>query len=155
MSTSSPVGGRHGRAATMRIKLLLRLVLSAIFVYAGILKIVSPLRFITDISNYHLLPWFATIALAFYLPWLEVIAGLALLWTRVSRGALLLLSLLTCVFIIASLVAKARGLDVTCGCFGHVSKDWSFGRHLLLDFAMLGALIFCALPAKEIYPANV
>jgi len=139
----------------MRIKLLLRAILGAIFIYAGILKIVSPLRFITDISNYHLLPWVATVALAFYLPWLEVIAGLALLWTRVSRGALLLLSFLTCVFIVASAGAKARGLDVTCGCFGHASKDWSFGRHLLLDFAMLGTLIFCALPSKELHSARI
>src|SRR6202030_704958 len=86
-------------------------------------------------------PWPVAVALALYLPWLEIFSGLALVTRRIYRGGLLILTLLTTVFIAASIVAKARGLDISCGCFGHVSKGWSFGWHLLLDFGILGGLI--------------
>ena len=45
-------------------------------------------------------------------------------------------------FIVASIVAKARGLDITCGCFGHASKNLSFTWHLVLNLVLLAALMF-------------
>jgi hypothetical protein len=33
-------------------------------------------------------------------------------------------------------------LDITCGCFGHASKDWSVSTHLALDLVLLGGLLF-------------
>jgi len=53
-----------------------------------------------------------------------------------------ILTALTCVFIVATVAAKVRGLDITCGCFGHASKNWSFSTHLALDLVLLGALFF-------------
>jgi hypothetical protein len=38
-------------------------------------------------------------------------------------------------------VAKARGLDVSCGCFGHASKYLNFSWHLILDIALLIGLV--------------
>jgi len=46
------------------------------------------------------------------------------------------------VFIIATVAAKVRGLDITCGCFGHASKNWSFSTHLGLDLVLVGLVIF-------------
>ena len=66
------------------------------------------------------------VALGFFLPWLEIAAGVALVTRWMERGGLLILTALTTVFIVASVVAKSRGLDISCGCFGHASKDWSF-----------------------------
>jgi hypothetical protein len=43
-------------------------------------------------------------------------------------------------FIVITIIAKARGLDITCGCFGHASKYLSFAWHLVLDFLLLGGL---------------
>ena len=120
---------------------ILNLVVGAIFIYAGILKVVDPVQFARDIDNYKMLPWPATVALALYLPWLEILCGLALIIRRLHRGAVLLLIGLTIAFIVASVIAKARGLDISCGCFGHASKGWSFGWHLLLDFGILSALV--------------
>jgi hypothetical protein len=54
---------------------------------------------------------------------------------------LFILTALTFIFIAASIIAKARGLDITCGCFGHASKNWNFTTHLGLDFAILITLI--------------
>jgi putative oxidoreductase len=115
-------------------------ILGGIFIYAGVIKALDPLRFATDIDNYKMLPWAIGVRLAFYLPWLEMLCGLALILRFFYRGGLLILTALTFIFIAASIIAKVRGLDITCGCFGHASKDWSFTSHLALDFAILGML---------------
>ena len=45
------------------------------------------------------------------------------------------------VFIAGTIAARARGIDISCGCFGHISKNLSFNWHLVLDFSILAALI--------------
>src|SRR5207302_7579554 len=94
-----------------------------------------------DIENYHILPWSVGVRLAFYLPWLEILCGLALILRRLYAGALVLVLVLMLAFIGASISAKARGLDVSCGCFGHVSDQLSFAWHLALDFLLLAGLL--------------
>ena len=117
------------------------LIVGGIFIYAGVIKALDPLRFATDIDNYKMLPWAIGVRLAFYLPWLEMLCGLALILRFFYRGGLSILSALTFIFIAASFIAKVRGLDITCGCFGHASKNWSFTTHLALDFAILVASV--------------
>jgi uncharacterized membrane protein YphA (DoxX/SURF4 family) len=118
----------------------LAVVLGILFVYAGAVKALEPVRFAGDIENYHLLPWTVGVRLAFYLPWLEILCGLALIFRRLYSGALVLLIVLMLVFIGATISAKSRGLDISCGCFGHVSDQLSFAWHLVLDFAILAGL---------------
>ncbi|MGB8340050.1 MAG: MauE/DoxX family redox-associated membrane protein [Chthoniobacterales bacterium] len=113
----------------------------AVFVYAGVLKLLDPLRFASDISNYQILPWSVAVRLAFYLPWLEVLCGLALIFQRLFTGALFLTSGLMLIFIGATVSAKARGIDVACGCFGSASGNLSFSWHLVLDVCLLGVLV--------------
>jgi uncharacterized membrane protein YphA (DoxX/SURF4 family) len=121
------------------------LLVGAIFVFAGITKIidlpsvrfVDPMEFARDIDNYKILPWTVSVWLAFYLPWLEIICGLALMFRRFYSAALALVLALMVVFIGGSIAAKARGIDISCGCFGHVSDQLSFAWHLVLDFAIL------------------
>lgn len=118
------------------------LIVGGIFIYAGVIKVIDPVAFARDIDNYHMLPWALSVRLAFYLPWLEVFCGLAVVCGILYRGGLLILNALISIFIIASIVAKARGLDITCGCFGHASKNLSFAWHLTLDLALLVAAVF-------------
>jgi len=112
-----------------------------IFIYAGVIKAVDPLRFAIDIDNYKMLPWAIGVRLAFYLPWLELVCGFALILRFFYRGGLFILTALTVIFIASGIIAKVRGLDITCGCFGHASKNWNFTTHLGLDFAILIALV--------------
>jgi putative oxidoreductase len=119
---------------------IVALIIGGIFIYAGVMKISDPAGFANDIDNYKILPWALTVRLAFYLPWLEILCGLAVILGLLYRGGLLILTMFVSIFIIASVIAKARGLDITCGCFGHASKNWSFTTHLALDFAILIAL---------------
>src|SRR5947209_15767467 len=119
---------------------IVALIVGGIFIYAGVIKAMDPVAFANDIDNYKILPWPLAVRLAFYLPWLEMLCGLALVLRSYHRGGLFILTGLTFIFIAASVIAKVRGLDITCGCFGHASKNWSFSTHLALDFVLLAAL---------------
>jgi putative oxidoreductase len=120
---------------------ILDVILGGLFIYAGATKVLDPIGFANDIDNYKIVPWAIGVRLAFYLPWLEILCGLALITRRLYLGALSILAGLIGIFIVASTVAKARGLDITCGCFGHASKNLSFTWHLALDFALLVGLL--------------
>src|SRR6266513_995683 len=120
---------------------IVALIIGGIPLYARVIKALDPIAFANDIDNYKILPWPLAVRLAFYLPWLEMLCGLALILRFFCRGGLFILTGLTFVFIAASVIAKVRGLDITCGCFGHASKNWSFSGHLALDLAILAALL--------------
>ena len=117
------------------------LIVGGIFVYAGVVKVLNPVQFANDIENYKTLPWFVSVRLAVYLPWLEIFCGLALIFRFLYRGGLLILTALILVFIGATIAAKMRGLDIACGCFGHASKNWNFSTHLVLDLLILLAAV--------------
>src|SRR6266480_4785084 len=129
---------------------ILDLIIAAVFIYAGVLKALDPVQLAHDIDHYKILPWTIGVSLAFYLPWLEIFCGLALTFRLLYRGALSILTAIVAIFIIATIAAKVRGLDITCGCFGHVSQNWNFPAHLALDLVLLAGviLLFYATGAK-------
>jgi hypothetical protein len=116
-------------------------IVGGIFIYAGTIKVLDPVQFANDIDNYKILPWTIGVGLAFYLPWLEMFCGLALILRRLYLGGLSILTALVAVFLVATIAAKVRGLDITCGCFGHASQNWNFPTHLALDLAIFGVLL--------------
>src|SRR5438094_8923024 len=116
-------------------------IVGGVFIYAGAIKVLDPVQFANDIDNYKFLPWTVSVGLAFYLPWLEIFCGLALILRRLYLGGLSILTALISAFLVATIAAKIRGLDITCGCFGHVSQRWNFSAHLALDRLLLAALI--------------
>ncbi len=126
-------------------------IVGGIFVYAGVVKVLDPVQFANDIDNYKTLPWFVSVRLAFYLPWLEIFCGLAVVFRFLYRGGLLILTALILVFIGATIAAKMRGLDITCGCFGHASKNWNFSTHLVLDLLIVlaAAVLFSRVRRTE------
>jgi uncharacterized membrane protein YphA (DoxX/SURF4 family) len=142
-------GSRHGSSRSF-LWTLLALVVAALFVYAGAAKIADPAKFAQDIQNFKIVPWSIAIRAAFYLPWLEILCGVALLFPPLRRGALTILTGLMVVFILATISAQARGINLDCGCFGTASKGMTFGMHMLIDGAILAALIgLWVLPARR------
>ena len=144
----SPLMNATGAAAQRSLVWpVLAILLGAVFIYAGATKVGSPLAFASDILHYRILPYPIGIRLAFYLPWLEILCGLALILGRLRSGALAILVGLTAIFIVASIAARLRGIDLTCGCFGSAGKGLSFTWHLVIDFAILaGLLALCFSP---------
>jgi uncharacterized membrane protein YphA (DoxX/SURF4 family) len=99
-------------------ELVARLVLGGAFVFAAGAKILDPPAFAHEIFNFRLMPVSLVNAAALWLPWVEMLSGLALIlgiWRKLSAvflGALLV------VFVAALSINLARGRAVDCGCFG-------------------------------------
>lgn len=125
----------------------LRVLLGAIFAYAGILKILQPAPFADSIASFQLLPDVLVNVIAIGLPPVEIAAGLMMVFGWNYRPASLLILGLTIVFTIALAQGLVRGLNIDCGCFGShkpsVVHTWlSFGRDILLIAA--SALIYAS-----------
>jgi putative oxidoreductase len=117
---SQITGHNHLIIRSLRIgRFLARLVLGLLFLLAGATKIYDPGMFAIELERYQILPWEICVVSANYLPWIEVLAGLGLFIKSFDRGALLLITLLLCLFTLALVSALIRGLSIDCGCFGH------------------------------------
>ena len=100
--------------------LLCRIVLGVVFIYAAVSKAAGPEGFSQSIANYKLLPLFLINIFAIILPWIELCAGLLLIFGVSIKENAAILSGLLIVFIIAIVISLVRGLDIDCGCFGTV-----------------------------------
>jgi uncharacterized membrane protein YphA (DoxX/SURF4 family) len=118
------------------VLLAFRLVLGGLFVYAGAVKVLDPLDFAQNIRNYQLVGQSLSFIAAIVLPWLEILAGLALILGVWTRGAALVVTGLLVFFIVLTAVTMVRGLDVDCGCFGALSRKSGWGV-ILEDLGML------------------
>ena len=136
---------RGGLAPRSKLWPALAFAVGGIFIYAGALKAWQPFDFANDIEHFRILSWPLGIRLAFYLPWLEILCGLALLTGWLRTGALVILSGLMLVFIAATVAAQARGINLDCGCFGNASKGLGFVGHMAIDLALFSAVILLAL----------
>lgn len=126
------------------LALSLRIVLSAVFVYAGTEKWRAAREFVEQIANYQFYPDFAPYV-ALGLPPLEIAASCAvLLLPRAWRqaGALLMLLMLA-VFTFSMARAWSLGINIECGCFGKGSPNigpMSFVRNGTLILAVVALL---------------
>jgi hypothetical protein len=104
---------------TAALALVARLVVGALLVVAGALKLRAPVAFATEIANYQLFPAVAPY-LGAILPVVELTIGLALVvaprpWRRgAALGALALFA----TFTVAVASAYFRRINIDCGCFG-------------------------------------
>lgn len=114
----------------------------AVFVYSGMLKVRDPVQFASALNNYQMIPWSVGVRLAFYLPWLELFCGLALIFHRLFAGALAITIVLMLAFSGATIWAKTHDIDVACGCFGSASSNLTLTWHLVLNGCILAALLF-------------
>lgn len=94
-----------------------RILLGAIFIYAGSGKILNPEQFAQAVINYRLVPLARVNLFAIVLPWLELVSGIFLLVGLFSRGSIIIITLLMALFLGAIGSALWRGLDISCGCF--------------------------------------
>src|SRR6476661_3555369 len=100
-------------------RLVLRLLLAAVFLYAAWTKLRQPwLLFAMSIDSYHMLPEWAVLTVARTLPWLELALGLLLASGYGLRYAALATSIQLLVFFSVMVRAYSKGLGIDCGCFG-------------------------------------
>lgn len=131
------------------LAIVLRLALGVIFVISAWPKISDPPGFAQMVANYGLLPDVAVNPTALVLPWLELVAGLALLSGFGRRGAALWLAFLLLIFIGAISINLARDVAVDCGCFSvalshksHAEMIAAMKLDLIRDLGMLVMALF-------------
>ncbi|MFN2441547.1 MAG: MauE/DoxX family redox-associated membrane protein [Thermoanaerobaculia bacterium] len=94
-----------------------QIALGVLFVAAALPKVVDPPSFAQMIYNYRLVPGGAINALALVMPWVEMLAGMALIFGIWRRSAAITIGGMLVVFIIAIGINLAREHPVDCGCF--------------------------------------
>jgi len=124
--------------------LVVRLLLGALLVVAGALKVGHAADLASNIANFRLLPAAITGPLAVALPYFELLLGgylIAGLFTRVA-AAVAAVQFVLYAGVIAS--AVLRHIPANCGCFGPgdaATADWP---HVAIDLALAGASGFVA-----------
>ncbi len=119
------------------VSLLLRVGLGALFLYAGVLKMLDVQGFATDIANYRAAPSFLVPLMAATLPGIEMACGVCLLVPRTLRAAAWLTAVMLAGFTLAVAQALARDINIECGCFGSL-RDPVTVLTLARDVALLG-----------------
>ena len=117
----------------------LSLVFGGVFVFAAALKLRDPGRFLIDIRSFDMLPDPFAAWLALGLPWVEILCGLAVITGVLRKGGFLVLNLALLAFFVAISVAKYRGLNIQCGCFGESDSISNYTELFVRDGLLLGA----------------
>ncbi|MFA6056160.1 MAG: MauE/DoxX family redox-associated membrane protein [Thermodesulfovibrionales bacterium] len=118
------------------ISVTARVVLGAVFVYAGFIKLIDPKAFAVFISRYDIVPQILLVPVAIGLPALEFLAGLALIMN--IRGSLTVIFSLLFLFVSVLGYGILNNLNVDCGCFseedikGFNSLRIAFYRDLIM-----------------------
>ena len=95
-----------------------RLGLGVLFIYSAGAKISDPDAFAYSVSRYRVLPEFLIGFFSLTMPMLEFLAGVSMLFTKWLRESALFIAGMLAMFIVALGQALARGLEISCGCFG-------------------------------------
>jgi putative oxidoreductase len=121
-----------------------QIALGAIFVVAALPKIADPPSFAHMIYNYRLVPSSLINISALVMPWVEVLAGLALILGVWKAGARTLITIMLAVFIIAISINLTRDNAIDCGCFNvadrgktHEQRIFDMKVDVLRDLGML------------------
>jgi hypothetical protein len=99
--------------------------LGFVFIAAGLFKIVDPAAFAISIARLRLVPLALVGPLAILLPWIELVAGLALFIPRLQIAASRLTLALLIGFSAIVGIATLRGTAAACGCFGSSDSLWN------------------------------
>jgi uncharacterized membrane protein YphA (DoxX/SURF4 family) len=117
-----------------------QIVAGLIFLAAALPKIADLAGFAGSVHNFHLeplVPMAATNLLAMTIPWVELVAGLALVSGVRPRAGAYVYTALLAVFTIGVISALARGLSFECGCFGKAGSATIGAKKVAENLAML------------------
>jgi uncharacterized membrane protein YphA (DoxX/SURF4 family) len=99
------------------VELAMRWILGLTFIYASFHKIISPADFAKIVYGYDLFPEMFINLIAIVLPFLELVAGFALIIGFYPRSAAVIINVLLLTFIGVLAINLFRGHEFDCGCF--------------------------------------
>jgi len=131
-------------AARSWLGTVVRLALGAIWIWAAVPKLSSPRTFIEAVRAYDATPEWLSQAIAYGLPVLEFCLGVALIIGISVRIAAAASGVLFVVFLIGIIQAAARGLELSCGCFGGGGETLStqYTLDILRDIGLLVLAVY-------------
>jgi uncharacterized membrane protein YphA (DoxX/SURF4 family) len=138
-----------------RLSLILRATIGIVLVWASLGKLFEARSFADSLDAYQLLPLAAVNLTAIVLPWLELVTGLALISGIGARGAGLVATLLAAAYVVATASVVARGLDVSCGCFGEGGHHLTWWDVALRVVLLLAAIQVLAAERTLAWPATL
>jgi len=119
-----------------------RILIGLLFIVASYDKILMPWNFGRAIYVYKMLPGYLISPMAASMPWVELVAGILLVFNRFTRPAAMIIGGLNIVFMVAIATVIARGMDIDCGCgldvgplaliVGTQADGWALVRDLIL-----------------------
>jgi len=127
-----------------RVVRVSQIAIGLILVWAGLAKVGDPRSFAEQVHNFRMVPMALENLVAITLPWIELLAGLALLTRARARAGAVIASGLMVAFTLGVAIAFARGLDIECGCFGtsdasRVGAVKLFENLVMLALALIGS----------------
>jgi hypothetical protein len=143
------------RSATARVlRLLCRVGLAGLFLWAALPKLAEPGRFMEDLANYRVLPDALLAPVAVGLPILELLCALTLLAGPYVAGSAALTSALLFGFAAAMAQARARGIDLECGCFGAESRAQVSWEQVLRNVVYALGALWVAVSSRGTQPTR-
>ena len=124
--------------------LLVRVLLGALLLIAGGLKIGHPAELAASIAGFRLLPPAIVGPLAVALPYVEVLLGVYLIAGLFTRVVAVVVAVQFLMYAGAIASAVLRQISASCGCFGPGDKATADWPHVLLDLALAAAGAFIA-----------
>jgi len=113
-------------------KLIVRLALGGLLLYASVGKVTHAEVFATALSNYRMLPSEMIFLGSLAMPWLELLIGLLLITGIWKSTSAFMTAVLFLVFTLAVAQAMVRGIDISCGCFDLTSSEDRIGALTLI-----------------------
>ena len=133
------------------VRRVAQIVAGLIFLASALAKIADLPGFAGSIHNFHLeplIPMAATNLLAMAIPWIELVAGLALVSGVRPRAGAFVYTALLAVFTLGVVAAMARGLSFDCGCFGKSDAGPIGARKLAENLAMIAVGVVAAVDRR-------
>ena len=107
------------------IELAARWILGLTFIYASYHKIISPADFAAIVYGYELFPEIFIHLIAIVIPFIELIAGFALIIGLYPRSAAIIINGLLLAFITVLTINLIRGHEFVCGCFSAAQSGYT------------------------------
>ena len=130
------------------IGLAFRVILAAVLIYAGVIKVFEPDGARNAILAYRIFDADLATFLGWALPIAEIVIGLLLLVGLFVRWAGLATALLMMGFVIGIASVWMRGYNIDCGCFGGggditgEGKNWRYTSEILRDLLFTGMAVW-------------
>lgn len=126
------------------VYLIIKIIISLIFLWSGIIKLLDPEVFSVTIDAFGIVPEILIQPVVYLLPVLEIILSFFLFFE--VKGSLSSVTLLIFLFIILLGYGLHIGLDIDCGCFGPEDPEKrafsGLNAALYRDVVILGGLFF-------------